>query len=79
MCIRDRVEESQTFGMEMDLVEGMRFDKGYISPYFVTDADRMEAVSYTHLRAHDEPLRQMRSSSPFGGSSVVDPAMVRGV
>ena len=38
------VEESQTFGMEMDLVEGMRFDKGYISPYFVTDADRMEAV-----------------------------------
>jgi chaperonin GroEL len=38
------VEESQTFGMEMELVEGMRFDKGYISPYFVTDADRMEAV-----------------------------------
>ena len=38
------VEESQTFGMEMDLVEGMRFDKGYISPYFVTDAERMEAV-----------------------------------
>jgi chaperonin GroEL len=38
------VEESQTFGMEMDLVEGMRFDKGYISPYFVTDTDRMEAV-----------------------------------
>ena len=37
------VEESQTFGMEMDLVEGMRFDKGYISPYFVTDPDRMEA------------------------------------
>src|SRR5690349_18640781 len=38
------VEESQTFGMEMDLVEGMRFDKGYISPYFVTDPDRMEGV-----------------------------------
>ena len=38
------VEEGQTFGMEMDLVEGMRFDKGYISPYFVTDPDRMEAV-----------------------------------
>ena len=37
------VEESQTFGMEMDLVEGMRFDKGYISPYFATDMDRMEA------------------------------------
>jgi chaperonin GroEL len=38
------VEESQTFGMEMDLVEGMRFDKGYISPYFVTDPERMEAA-----------------------------------
>ena len=38
------VEESQTFGMDMDLVEGMRFDKGYISPYFVTDTERMEAV-----------------------------------
>ncbi|HEY1118562.1 MAG TPA: chaperonin GroEL, partial [Acidimicrobiales bacterium] len=38
------VEESQTFGMDMDLVEGMRFDKGYISPYFVTDQERMEAV-----------------------------------
>ena len=37
------VEESNTFGMEMDLVEGMRFDKGYISPYMVTDTDRMEA------------------------------------
>ena len=38
------VEESQTFGMELDFTEGMRFDKGYISPYFVTDAERMEAV-----------------------------------
>src|SRR6266704_2470287 len=38
------VEESQTFGMELDLVEGMRFDKGYISPYFITDPERMEAV-----------------------------------
>src|SRR5213592_2476105 len=38
------VEESQTFGMELDLVEGMRSDKGYISPYFVTDPERMEAV-----------------------------------
>jgi chaperonin GroEL len=38
------VEEGQTFGMEMDLVEGMRFDKGYLSPYMVTDAERMEAA-----------------------------------
>ncbi len=38
------VEESNTFGMEIETVEGMRFDKGYISPYFVTDPERMEAV-----------------------------------
>jgi chaperonin GroEL len=38
------VEESNTFGLELELVEGMRFDKGYISPYFITDAERMEAV-----------------------------------
>src|ERR671916_177100 len=36
------VEESNTFGLELELVEGMQFDKGYISPYFVTDQDRME-------------------------------------
>ena len=38
------VEESNTFGLELELVEGMRFDKGYISPYFITDAERMEVV-----------------------------------
>ena len=38
------VEESNTFGLELELTEGMRFDKGYIAPYFVTDAERMEAV-----------------------------------
>jgi chaperonin GroEL len=38
------VEESQTFGIELEFVEGMQFDKGYISPYFVTDPDRMETV-----------------------------------
>ena len=38
------VEESNTFGLELELTEGMRFDKGYISPYFTTDTDRMEAV-----------------------------------
>ena len=38
------VEESNTFGMELDFVEGMQFDKGYISPYFVTDQERMESV-----------------------------------
>ena len=43
------VEESQTFGLELESVEGMQFDRGYISPYFVTDQDRMEAVL-------DEPM-----------------------
>ncbi|MBT8225709.1 MAG: chaperonin GroEL [Dactylosporangium sp.] len=38
------VEESNTFGLELELTEGMRFDKGYISPYFWTDSERMEAV-----------------------------------
>jgi chaperonin GroEL len=38
------VEESNTFGMELDFVEGMRFDKGYIAPHFITDLERMEAV-----------------------------------
>ena len=47
------VEESNTFGIELDFVEGMRFDKGYISPYMVTDTERMEAVL-------DEPLHPAR-------------------
>jgi chaperonin GroEL len=38
------VEESNTFGMELEFTEGMRFDKGFISPYFITDPERMEAV-----------------------------------
>ena len=43
------VEESNTFGIELELTEGMQFDKGFLSPYFVTDAERQEAVL-------DEPL-----------------------
>src|SRR6185437_6804416 len=38
------VEESNTFGIELELTEGMQFDKGFLSPYFVTDAERQEAV-----------------------------------
>ncbi len=38
------VEDSQTFGVELEITEGMQFDKGYISPYFITDADRQEVV-----------------------------------
>ena len=54
------VEESKTFGMEMDLVEGMRFDKGYISPYMVTDPERMEAVAREPLH----PARRAPRSPP---------------
>src|SRR5207247_8426907 len=38
------VEEGQTFGLELEFTEGMQFDKGYLSPYMVTDPERMEAV-----------------------------------
>ena len=38
------VEESNTFGMELEFVEGMQFDKGFLSPYFVTDPERQEAI-----------------------------------
>src|SRR5205814_9295777 len=38
------IEESNTFGMELEFTEGMQFDKGYLSPYFVTDAERQEAI-----------------------------------
>ena len=38
------VEDSQTFGVDLEFTEGMQFDKGYISPYFITDADRQEAI-----------------------------------
>jgi chaperonin GroEL len=48
------VEESNTFGLELELTEGMRFDKGYISPYFVTDSDRMEAVLEDALIANSK-------------------------
>jgi chaperonin GroEL len=39
------VEEGQTFGLELEFTEGMQFDKGYLSPYMITDAERMEACS----------------------------------
>ena len=48
------VEESNTFGMELEFVEGMQFDKGYISPYFVTDQERMEAASRRALHPDRE-------------------------
>ena len=57
------VEESQTFGMEMDLVEGMRFDKGYISPYFVTDPERMEASPRRRPTSCSSAPRSPRSAT----------------
>jgi chaperonin GroEL len=59
------VEESQAFGMDMDLVEGMRFDKGYISPYFVTDSDRMEAVlEDPYILIHSAKISAVRDLLP---------------
>ena len=60
------VEESQTFGMELDLVEGMRFDKGYISPYFVTDPEKMEAVlDDAYLLIHEKKISSMKDVLPL--------------
>ena len=53
------VEESNTFGMELEFIEGMQFDKGYISPYFVTDPERQEAVL-------DEPYILFAGQDRFG-------------
>ena len=43
------VEEGQTFGMELDFTDGMQFDKGFISPYFVTDPDEPRKVLESHI------------------------------
>ena len=57
------VEESNTFGMDLDFVEGMQFDKGYLSPYFVSDPERQEAVL-------DEPyILLTRARSPTSRTS----------
>ena len=53
--------------MEMDLVEGMRFDKGYISPYFVTDPERMEAVARQPLHP-PRRLEDHRRPRPRAGA-----------
>ena len=59
------VEESQTFVMEMDLVEGMRFDKGYISPYFATDTERMEAsLEDAYVLLHGSKISAVRDLLP---------------
>jgi len=59
------VEESRTMETVMDVVEGMRFDRGYSSPYFVTDAERMEAVMENPLiLIHEKKISSMRDLLP---------------
>src|SRR3712207_4671900 len=59
------VEESRTLQTELDIVEGMQFDRGYLSPYFVTNADRMEAVLEDPLiLLHEKKIAAMRDLLP---------------
>ncbi|MGJ3507829.1 chaperonin GroEL [Enemella sp. A6] len=60
------VDESQTFGTELEFTEGMQFDKGYLSPYFVTDADRMEAVlDDPYILIHSGKISSMNDLLPL--------------
>ena len=59
------VEESPTLGLELEFTEGMQFDKGYISPYFVTDQDRLEAVlDDAYVLLHDSKISSMADFLP---------------
>ena len=60
------VEEGQTFGLELEFTEGMQFDKGYLSPYMITDAERMEAVLEDPVHPGREPEDRCRQGSPPG-------------
>ena len=60
------VEEGQTFGMELEFTEGMQFDKGYISPYFITDQERMEAVlDDAYILLHSGKISSMADFLPL--------------
>src|SRR5690606_23883670 len=60
------VDESNTLGTELEFTEGMQFDKGYLSPYFVTDADRMEAVlDDPYIRIHSGKISSMNDLLPL--------------
>ena len=60
------VEESNTFGIELDFTEGMQFDKGYLSPYFVTDQDRQEAVlEEPYILFHSSKISTVQSMLPL--------------
>ncbi|MFM7082876.1 MAG: chaperonin GroEL, partial [Actinomycetota bacterium] len=60
------VEESNTFGIELEFTEGMQFDKGYLSPYFVTDPDRQEAVlEEPYILFHSAKISTVQSMLPL--------------
>ena len=60
------VEEGQTFGMELEFTEGMQFDRGYMSPYMVTDPERMEAIlEDAYVLAHGGKIQQVKEILPL--------------